>query len=280
MGEDDVVLARRERNAALVEAMLLAAIADGKVSEKEMQTLLTRVLERPEFEGTRAEELNALVETSARSLASAHDFEAILRSLRERLPDHQNRMLAFGLAAAVAFADQRATRAELGLLKTFQAALGISEDEVAQVIDVIEKEGSLAEALGEPLERLYAEVMVLVTASDGTADGKEQEAELRELVESLAADPLFHDVSPARAQSFVSEAAAALAAEGLPARLRVLARGLATHAQRLKAFRLAMRIANASGRPGVGALKLLDMLQATFGVADDEVERIRQDMAR
>jgi uncharacterized tellurite resistance protein B-like protein len=276
MGEDDVVLVRRERNAALVEAMLLAAIADGKVSEKEMQTLLTRVLERPEFEGTRAEELNALVETSARSLASAHDFEAILRSLRQRLPDHQNRMLAFGLAAAVAFADQRASRAELGLLKSFQAALGISEEEVAQVIDVIEKEGSLAEALGEPLERLYAEVMVLVTA----ADGKEQEAELRELVESLAADPLFHDVSPARAQSFVSEAAAALAAEGLPARLRVLARGLATHAQRLKAFRLAMRIANASGRPGVGALKLLDMLQATFGVADDEVERIRQDMAR
>ena len=97
-------------------------------------------------------------------------------------------MLAFGLAAAVAFADQRATRMELGLLKTFQAALGISEDEVAQIIDIIEQGGSLAEALGEPLERLYAEVMVLVSA----ADGKLKEAEARALVESFAADPLFH----------------------------------------------------------------------------------------
>jgi len=276
MPETDAQLARRDRNAALIEAMLLAAIADGKVSEREMEVLLARVLERPEFEGTQAEELNALVEASARKLAASKDFESILKSLRQRLPDHATRMLAFGLAAAVAFAEQRASRAELGLLKTFQAALGISEDEVAQIIDVIEKEGSLAEALGQPLERLYAEVMVLVTASDGTA----REAEAREMVESLAADPLFHDVSQVRAQSFVSDAVAALSEQGLPRRIKVLAEGLTTRPQRLKAFRLAMRVANASGRPSVGELKLLDLLQATFGVADDEVEQIRKEMAR
>jgi len=271
MSDVDVRQTRRNRNGALVEAMLLAAIADGKVSEKEMQVLLARVLERPEFEGTRPDELNALVQASARSLAGAKSFEAILASLRTRLPDHRNRVLAFGLAAAVAFADQRASRAELGLLKGFQAGLGISEDEVAQVIDIIEKGGSLAEALGEPLERLYAEVMVLVTA----ADGHVRAAEAREMVESLAADPLFHEVSPERAQSFVSDGVAALEAEGLPARLQALAHGLSTHPQRLRAFGLAMRVANASGRPSVGELKLLDLLQATFGLADDEVEQIR-----
>ncbi|AEI65179.1 hypothetical protein LILAB_16380 [Corallococcus macrosporus] len=260
--------ARNDRNGALVEAMLLAAMADGRVTQREMQTLLSRVLERPEFEGTRPDELNALVETSAARLSEARNLEDVLASLRRRLPDHKNRMLAFGLAAAVALADQRATRDELGLLKTFQAALGISEDEVAQIIDVIENGGSLAEA--EPLERLFAEVMVLVSA----ADGKLQEAEARALVESFAADPLFENVSPERAQSFVSEAVSALAAEGLPQRLHVLAHGLTTHAQRVKAFRLATKIAHAGGSPSHPEQRILDMLQATFGLADDEVARL------
>lgn len=270
MPVEQAVAARKSRNAALVEVMLLAAISDGRISEVEMRTLLTRVLERPEFEGTKPEELNALVEDSATKLASAHDLDEILRSLRERLPDHKNRMLAFGLAASVAFADQRATRAELGLLKTFQAALGISEDEVVRIIDVIEHGGSLSEALGEPLERLYAEVMVLVSA----ADGKLKEEEAHAMVESLASDPLFHDVSPERAQTFISEAVVALATEGLPRRVAALAQGLSTHPQRVKAFRLAAKIADAAGAPSPKELRVLELLQATFGLADDEVEKI------
>jgi uncharacterized tellurite resistance protein B-like protein len=270
MAREQALNARKQRNAALVETMLLAAMADGSVSQLEMQTLLRRVLERPEFEGTRPEELNALVETSAQRLSQAKDLQEILASLRTRLPDHRNRMLAFGLAAAVAFADQRATRMELGLLKTIQAALGISEDEVAQIIDIIEQGGSLSEALGEPLERLYAEVMVLVSA----ADGQLKEAETRALVESFAADPLFENVSPERAQSFVSDAVSALATEGLPQRLHVLAHGLATHSQRLKAYRLATKIAHAAGEASPAEQRILDLLQATFGLADDEVLRL------
>jgi uncharacterized tellurite resistance protein B-like protein len=271
MAREQAVKARKERNAALVEVMLLAAMADGRVSQLEMQTLLRRVIERPEFEGTRPDELNALVESSAQRLSQAHDLEEILASLRARLPNHKNRMLAFGLAASVAFSDHRATRSELGLLKTFQAALGISEDEVAQIIDVIEGGGSLSEALGEPLERLYAEVMVLVSA----ADGHLKEAEARALVESFASDPLFHNVSPERAQAFVSESVAALSVEGLPQRLQVLAHGLTTHTQRLKAYRLATKIAHASGQePSAAEQRILQMLQATFGLADDEVARL------
>ncbi len=71
MARDLAVKARRDRNAALVEVMLLAAMADGKVSEIEMQTLLRRVIERPEFEGTKPAELNQLVEDSAARLAGA-----------------------------------------------------------------------------------------------------------------------------------------------------------------------------------------------------------------
>lgn len=274
MARDAAVKARADRNAALVEVMLLAAMADGRVSEVEMQTLLRRVIERPEFEGTRSSELNALVEACAARLAEARDLDEILQSLRERLPDHRNRMLAFGLAAAVSFSDQRATRTELGLLKTFQKALGISEDEVAEVIDVVEKGGSLAEALGEPLERLYAEVMVMISA----ADGQVRPAEARALVESFASDPLFENVSPERAQGFVTEAVEALVTEGLPARIHVLAQGLSTHPQRVKAFRLALRIGHSAGAPSQTEQRILDLLQATFGIADDEVEALKREL--
>lgn len=264
-----------ERNAALVEVMLLAAMADGELTESAVQELLRRILERPEFDGTHPQELSSLVEKGVTTLAAAPNLEKILQRLRERLPTHQNRMLAFGLAASVALADQRATRAELGLLKTFQAALGISEEEVANIIDVVESGRSLNDVVGQPLERLYAEVMVLVTAADGTVKA----AESRALIESLASDPLFQDVSADRAQGFLSEAVEVLAEQGLPERLRVLAHGLTTHPQRIRAFRLAMRIAQSSGKASAAELRVLDMLQATFGLADDEVERLRDEVS-
>lgn len=265
---------RGDRNSALVEVMLLAAMADGQLTEGSIQALLRRVLERPEFDGTAPEEISALVETSVKRLAAESTLESILQQLRDRLPTHQNRLLAFGLAAAVALADQRATRAELGLLKTFQAALGISEDEVAELVDVVESGRSLNDVLGEPLERLYAEVMVLVTA----ADGKVKPAESRALIESLASDPTFQEIDAARAQSYLSASVQALADQGLPERLRVLAHGLTTHAQRVRAFGLAVRIAQSSGKPSSAELRVLDMLQATFGLADDEVARLRAEV--
>lgn len=272
MPREQAVNARKERNAALVETMLLSAMADGSLSQLELQTLLARVIERPEFEGTRPEELNHLVESSAKRLSSAQDLTQILTSLCNRLPDHPNRLLAFGLAASVAFSDRRASKTELGLLKTFQAAFGISEDEVAQVVEVVEQGGSLSEALGEPVERLYAEVMVLVSA----ADGKLKEGEARALVERFAADPLFAQVNADKAQAFVREAVTALATQGLPLRLQAMAQGLSTHSQRLKAYRLAVQIAQASGEASLAEQRILDLLQATFGLSNEEVERLSQ----
>ena len=185
---------RADRNAALVEVMLLAAMADGGVSPAEMQTLLRRVLERPEFEGTNARgaQRPGGEERAAPGLPGEGPGgdPPSLRDAAAGPQEPDARLRAGRRGGLRGPAGHAAT--ELGLLKTFQAALGISEDEVAQIIDVIEQGGSLAEALGEPLERLYAEVMVLVTA----ADGKLKEAEARALVESFAADPLFQDVEP------------------------------------------------------------------------------------
>ena len=270
MSREHATQARVERNAALMDAMILGATADGHVSKLEKEAMLRRVGERPEFEGTRVEELKDLIEGSVFRLSKTARLEDVIASLRTRLPDHKNRLLAFGLATAVALADQRATSKEMGLLKTLQAGLGISEDEVARIVEVVEDGGSLSEALGEPAEHLYAEVMVLASV----ADGKLESAEADAIVEALAGDPIFAQFNASDARRLVRDALAHLAEQGLPSRLAVLARGLATHPQRLKAFSLAARVVDSSGHePSKQTSKIMDLLQATFGLADDEVAK-------
>lgn len=270
MPRDVIEKARRDRNAALIDAMILAASADGQLRPVEVQTVIQRVIERPEFEGVQATELAGLVEASALRLSQAKALEDILHGLRARLPDHRNRLLAFGLATSVVLADRQALEDELGLLKSMQNALGVSEEEVSRVFETVESGASLAEALGEPLERLYAETMVLVSA----ADGEVQPAELRRMLEELAGDPVFKDVSLESADHYLRDAVQNLAVEGLPQRLTVLAHGLTTKSQRSRAFKLAVRVAYAEGPPSKDALRALELLQATFGLADDEVARI------
>lgn len=270
MPRDTLFQARRDRNSALLDAMVLAASADGKIAQRELNQVMTWVLERPEFEGVQAQELSSMVEGSAKRLSQARNLEEIVHGLKDRLPNHRNRLLAFGLATAVALADRRATREELGLLKTFQSGLGLTEEEVSKIFLNLESGDSLAEALGEPLEKLYAETMVLVSA----ADGQVKPEELNMMLENLAGDPVFKDAPMEAAQQYLKEAVANLSAEGLSQRLTVLAQGLSTHAQRSRAFRLAVRIAYASGKPSPAELRVLDLLQATFGLADDEVARI------
>jgi tellurite resistance protein len=270
MARETYEAARRERNAALVETMLLAASADGRIEPKELQVLIARVIERPEFEGTDAEALNAMLEHGAKRLSEAKRLEDVLATLNERLPERRNRLLAFGLAASVAFGDRKTTREELGLLKTIQLSFGISEAEVQKVIDVVQRGESLTEVLGEPPEQLYAETMVLV----GAADGVVRESELVSMFENLAGDPVFRDVSRPAAEAALKTAIQNLAAEGLPRRLAALARGLTSRAQRRKAYQLGVRIANAPGRPGKPELKVLELLQATFGLSDDDVKKL------
>ncbi len=270
MPRDSISQVRRDRNAALLDAMVLAASADGKIAPTELKQLLTRIIERPEFEGVDARELSGMVEQSARRLSQARSLEDILNSLKLRLPNHRNRLLAFGLATSVALADRKATREELGLLKSFQKALGMTDAEVTRVFENVEAGASLSEVLGEPLEQLYAETMVLVSA----ADGEVKKEELGSMLENMAGDPVFKEVSADAAQQYLRDAVLNLASDGMPQRLTALAHGLATHGQRSRAFKLAVRVAYSSGKPSQAELSVLDLLQATFGLGDDEVARI------
>jgi tellurite resistance protein len=270
MPRNQLMQTRRERNAALVDVMMLAGSADGQFTPVELRELLARIVERPEFDGTSPEELSTLVESSAARLSGAKKLSDVLTSLRTRLPDHPNRLLAFGLACAVVLADRRASREELGLLKTFQAGLGISEEEVTNLFEAVQAGRPLAEVLGEPVEHLYAETMVLVSA----ADGEVKEHELIAMLESMAGDPVFRGLSLESAEQHLHEAVQNVATGGITRRLTVLAHGLTTRPQRMKAFQLGVKVAYANGRPSPSELRVLHLLQATFGLADDEVAQL------
>ena len=54
MPRNSIEQARRDRNAALIDVMILAASADGQLRPVEVQTMIQRVIERPEFEGIEA----------------------------------------------------------------------------------------------------------------------------------------------------------------------------------------------------------------------------------
>jgi hypothetical protein len=90
---------------------------------------------------------------------------------------------------------------------------------------------------------------------------------------------VFRDVSLEAAERYLADAVQQLALEGLPSRLTGLAHGLADHAQRTRAFHLAVRVAWADGSPSAAEQKMLELLQATLGLGDDEVARITAESA-
>jgi tellurite resistance protein len=115
-------------------------------------------------------------------------------------------------------------------------------------------------------------VMVLVSVADGKVSAREASA----IVEALAGDPVFRELSMDRAQLFVRDAMQSLSQDGMSKRLVVMAHSLTTHAQRHKAYELAAKVAKAGGNRAA-EVHVLELLQATFGLADDEVQRIKRE---
>lgn len=263
--------ARLERNAALIETMLLEAAADGRLSRAELIAVIQRIVERPEFEGTRSEELTKLVESSAARLAAAPSLESILESLRQRLPGEDERRLAFGLAVSVAFSGERITRDDMGVLKIIQSALEISEEDVIRIVEVIETGGLLSTALGDSVERLCAEAMVLVTA----ADGELRDEAARDMVEGLLSEPSFHNLSREGVRTHIARAVQSLVDEGLNKRLVAMARGLSVREHRRKAYSLALLVARSGGGISPAKEEVLALLQNTFELSDEEVSFLR-----
>ena len=97
----------------------------------------------------------------------------------------------------------------------------------------------------------------------------------RRLLENLAGNPIFKHTSLEAARVHVRDAFENVKEHGVATRLMALAHGLSTHKQRTLAYELATRIAYAKGtKPTEQELRVLELLQATFGLSDAEVARL------
>lgn len=264
--------ARYERNAALIETMLLEAAAAGTITEAHLATVVRWIIERPEFENSGSVDVSTLVEHGAARLAAAPSLEAILASLCERLPRESERLLAFGLATSVAHAGTpNGRKAPTQVLQALQAAFGINELVASHIRDVVARGGSISEALGEKVERLCAEAMVLMTA----AEGEFGEEETREMVETLLSEPAFQHMSRTEAVRTLADAVEALVTEGLKARLAAMARGLSLRDHRRKAYALALTVARHGDGLSQEKEDLLALLQDALELRAGEIALLR-----
>jgi hypothetical protein len=102
----------------------------------EVEEIYRRVFERPEFHGIHANDLRQAIAHAAQQVAQAGEMSSILSSIAERLPDRPSRELAFGLAASVAWADQRTPPSELEFLKALQEQFELDDAEVARLFEL------------------------------------------------------------------------------------------------------------------------------------------------
>lgn len=125
---------------AIIEAMLLAAAADGEISKVELEVIFARIFSRPEFSRYEKNHLRETVEKCALRLGKARSLNALCESLAERLETITGRELAFRCAAAVAMADHGADSRELAALKALQAAFGLTDARVQSLFELASSE--------------------------------------------------------------------------------------------------------------------------------------------
>lgn len=117
---------------ALVELMLLAASADGELAEVELAhfTESVRSLTNGTIAGPR---LQALVERTQAAI-EGDGREALLASIRDRLPDAGARKVGLTLAIQVVAADGIVRTSERELVLETAEALGIDGDTAADLV--------------------------------------------------------------------------------------------------------------------------------------------------
>lgn len=258
-----------ERNTALLEAMLLAVHGNGHVADPELHTVLRHVLDSPEFQGEPPEQLAGRLRRIAESLTLADD-EALFASLRRRLPDARNRLLAYGLAARVAIEDVRLLDSdEVQRVSRIQQGLAVSPAQARALLSGLAEGASPTEVASEPPNRLGARLLELVLLSEGL-DACLSPEEVTALHVAQEDPPLLRELCGQllRRLAFGCQVDASPAA--VRRHLEELALVPSTLASRGDALRLAVRFCGAVGHGWPQEL-LLCFVQELFGLTDEDV---------
>lgn len=263
----------------LFELMALVMVADGEIQESEVEKIGRLVSSRPEFGDLPLDEIlerfrGALTRVTRN--VNQGIFDARIEEISQKLPEHKARLLAFGMATAVALADGDAHENELSLLKILARAFSLSELEVEEISRCIKA--------GDPLEvlfplphdeqlRAYVETMTLAIA----ADGRVSRSEIRSMAEEVIRCPELKGLSLEQGALYIQRALDAIEREGLEARLSALGRTLSSPQERFVAFLLALKMVLADGEITQEERHILARLEALFALPPQEVKRAMEE---
>ena len=264
-----------ETREILFEVMTLMLLADKEVKPEEIAKISSLLAARPEFDGLTKDDVSEGIESAvkrAQRLHSQDNFDDRLAEISALLDTPENRLLAFGMAVAVALADDELHPDELRLLSILEKAFGLSNEEVNGVIRCI-KSGRSFESIfpTHQDERVSAYIETLVIALG--ADGKVTRAEIQTLAELVERSPELKGINLQQADAYIQRALDTLKREGLEARLSLLGRTLESPEERFEAFCLALRMIAADGEVTREEKHLLARLEIIFDLTRPDVKR-------
>jgi hypothetical protein len=156
----------------LIEAMVGAMDADNVSDPRELQQIEAQIRGNPLFHGL-TKNVPMLIEIATDAIHYAGTAIARAPAIAKGLPARIHRLAAYGMAAAVAAADQQLVKGELDFLEALRIALRISPGE-ARTIVAAAQAGRLDGYLDERLRRIralvpaVAEVLALRALAAGT----------------------------------------------------------------------------------------------------------------
>jgi uncharacterized tellurite resistance protein B-like protein len=174
----------------LVEAMVGAMNADGRVDPRELAVVRAQIAAHPLFEAVSEAHADMLIELSTDAIRFAGGAIPRAPSIARGLPARIHRLTAYGMAAEVAAADDELAREELDFLEALRIAARISPIESRHVVAA-----ARAHELAGYLDVCFARLLGLVSvaaeifALRALASGLASDAHRLAVAEMFAAVP-------------------------------------------------------------------------------------------
>lgn len=124
--------ASTDPHGALIYTMVLAAVCDGAMSDRERQILADMVRHLPVFEGFDAGRISALVDDSLKQLNHDDGIDRVLDKIAKALPERLVET-AYAIACDVVAADGKANQVELELLDLLSTRLEVDRLHAAAI---------------------------------------------------------------------------------------------------------------------------------------------------
>jgi uncharacterized tellurite resistance protein B-like protein len=118
----------------LIEAMVGASTADGRIDDRETAAMERTISEHPVFKGLGARAAKTLIELSTDAIKFAGSAIARTPAIARGLPARIHRLAAYGMAAEVALADDQLVEGERHFLEALRTALRIAPLEAENVM--------------------------------------------------------------------------------------------------------------------------------------------------